>query len=166
MNIIEKNISELTPYENNPRNNDNAVDYVANSIEEFGFKVPCLISKSGEIICGHTRLKAAMKLGMEKIPCIIADDLTEEQIKAFRLADNQTASIAEWDMEMLEEELSNIEGFDMNDFGFELLFKDGEEGEEKEQRLSKCEEVDAEEYADDKFSCTCPKCGFKFNPKE
>ena len=165
MNIIEKNIEELTLYENNPRQNDNAVDYVANSIEEFGFKIPCLITGTGEIICGHTRIKAAVKLGMKSIPCIVADDLTEEQVRAFRLIDNQTASIAEWDMEMLEDELNKISDLNMDDFGFDQLFDDNSD-KEKKQKLNQGGEIDINDYADDKFECTCPKCGFRFNPKE
>lgn len=77
---------ELTPYAKNPRKNDGAVDPVANSIREFGFKVPIVIDKENNVVCGHTRLKAAKKLGMKTVPCIIADDLTEEQVKAFRLS--------------------------------------------------------------------------------
>ena len=165
MNIIEKNIDELSLYENNPRLNDNAVDYVANSIKEFGFKIPCLITGTGEVICGHTRIKAALKLGMKEVPCIVADDLTEEQVKAFRLVDNQTASIAEWDFEALENELSGIMNINMDDFGFDLLFQD-ESSKEKKQKLDQGGEIDINDYADDKFECTCPKCGFKFNPKE
>ena len=89
MQIINKTLTELTPYRNNPRKNDAAVDKVAASIAEFGFKVPVVIDKDGTIVAGHTRYKAAQKLGMPEIPCIVADDLTEEQIKAFRLADNK-----------------------------------------------------------------------------
>ena len=123
MEIIEVNIEDLKPYEHNPRNNDDAVAAVAKSIEEFGFKVPIIIDKDNEIVCGHTRMKAAMVLGLEKVPCIIADDLSEEQIKAFRLADNKVAEFATWDMEALEKELSELDemelDFDMSDFGFE-----------------------------------------------
>ena len=86
MEIINKNISDLKPYENNPRNNDEAVDVVAASIKEFGFKVPIIIDNDNVIVCGHTRYKAAKKLKLENVPCIIADDLTDAQIKAFRLA--------------------------------------------------------------------------------
>ena len=120
MQIVEKNIDELTPYERNPRKNDNAVQYVANSIKEFGFKVPIVIDKNGVIVAGHTRLKAAKELGMKTVPCIVADDLTEEQVKAFRLADNKTGEMAGWDFSMLEEELSKID-LDMNLFGFQEL---------------------------------------------
>lgn len=101
MNIIEMNISDITPYANNPRNNAKAVDAVAASIREFGFKQPIVIDKNNVIVCGHTRLLAAKKLKYKKVPCVIADDLTEEQLKAYRLADNRTAELAEWDGEML-----------------------------------------------------------------
>lgn len=118
MNIIEKPINEVIPYEKNPRINDNAVPAVMKSIEEFGFKVPIVIDKNGTIVTGHTRLKAAKKLGMKTVPCIVADDLTPEQIKAFRLADNKVAEVAEWDMELLAEELDGIVDIDMSDFNF------------------------------------------------
>ena len=118
MNIIEKPISEVIPYEKNPRINDNAVPAVMKSIDEFGFKVPIVIDKNGTIVTGHTRLKAAKKLGMKTVPCIVADDLTPEQIKAFRLADNKVAEAAEWDMELLNEELDGIIDIDMSDFNF------------------------------------------------
>lgn len=118
MNIIEKPINEVIPYEKNPRINDNAVPAVMKSIDEFGFKVPIVIDKNGTIVTGHTRLKAAKKLGMKTVPCIVADDLTPEQIKAFRLADNKVAEAAEWDMELLNEELDGIIDIDMSDFNF------------------------------------------------
>lgn len=118
MNIIEKPINQVIPYEKNPRINDNAVPAVMKSIEEFGFKVPIVIDKNGTIVTGHTRLKAAKKLGMKTVPCIVADDLTPEQIKAFRLADNKVAEAAEWDMELLNEELDGIVDIDMSDFNF------------------------------------------------
>ena len=120
MNIVMKKPSELSIYENNPRNNDAAVDAVANSIKEFGFKVPIVITKDLVIIAGHTRLKASLKLGLVSVPCIVADDLTEGQIKAFRLADNKTAELASWDFTKLESELESIE-MDMSVFGFEDL---------------------------------------------
>lgn len=94
MNVIDMRLDQLKPYENNPRHNDEAVDYVANSIQEFGFKVPLVVDKDGTIVTGHTRYKAAQQLGLDTVPVIIADDLTEEQIKAFRLADNKVAEIA------------------------------------------------------------------------
>lgn len=137
MQIIYKKLEELHPYKNNPRRNDKAVDAVANSIQEFGFKVPAVIDKSGEIIAGHTRYKAAKKLGMKEIPCIIADDLTEEQIRAFRLADNKVGEMAEWDFDLLDEELEKMSYIDMEEFGFDFKepshFWGDEEGERTEE---------------------------------
>lgn len=119
MEIIYKPVSDLIPYENNPRKNDDAVDYVANSIKEFGFKVPIIVSSDNVIVTGHTRLKAAIKLGLTEVPVIVADDLTEEQINAFRLADNKVAEVAEWDDARLLLELDGLD-FDMSAFGFDL----------------------------------------------
>lgn len=116
--IIYKPTDKIVPYENNPRLNDEAVEPVANSIKQFGFKVPIIIDSSNVIVAGHTRLKAAKQLGMDKVPCIIASDLTEEQIKAFRLADNKTAELADWDMDLLNQEFADILDFDMSLFGF------------------------------------------------
>lgn len=113
-------VSDIKPYENNPRKNDSAVPYVAESIKQFGFKNPVILSKDNVIIAGHTRLKAANELGIEEVPCIYAEDLTDEQIKAFRLADNKVAEIAEWDFGKLEEELADID-IDMSEFGFETI---------------------------------------------
>lgn len=120
MQIENIAISEIKPYENNPRNNDNAVDYVANSIREFGFKVPIIIDANNVIVAGHTRLKAAEKLGLSELPCIRADDLTEDQIKAFRIADNKVAEFAEWDLEKLSIEIEDID-LDMEQFGFDEI---------------------------------------------
>lgn len=123
MQIIEKKTAELIPYENNPRNNDKAVPPLVASIKEFGFKVPIIIDKNNVIIAGHTRHKAALKIGLEVCPCIIADDLTDAQIKAFRLADNQVGGVAEWDENLKFLELSELEGLgvDMLQFGFDEL---------------------------------------------
>lgn len=119
MKVVNKKIEELKPYENNPRNNENAVDYVANSIKEFGFKVPLVIDKDNVIVTGHTRYLACKKLGMKEIPCIIADDLTDKQIKAFRIADNKTNDMAEWNDDLLSVELKEVlDEIDMTDFGF------------------------------------------------
>jgi DNA modification methylase len=115
-----KSVSTLQEYENNPRNNDEAIKAVANSIREFGFKVPIVITSDNVIIAGHTRLKASVSLGLEEVPCIVADDLNAEQIKAFRLADNKTAELATWDLSKLEDELANLD-MDMLQFGFEEM---------------------------------------------
>lgn len=118
MNIITKKIEEITPYDKNPRKNDDAVEYVKRSIEQFGFKVPIVLDKNNIIVAGHTRYKASVELGMKEVPCIVADDLTEEQIKAYRLADNKVAEKAEWDFELLTSELEELLDFDMEQFGF------------------------------------------------
>lgn len=129
MEIVKKKIEEIFPYENNPRKNDEAVKYVANSIKEFGFRVPIVIDKNGVIVAGHTRYKASKELGLKEIPCVVADDLNEEQITAYRLADNKVGEIAEWDFDMLAEELADID-IDMSEFGFDFE----EEKEEKKER--------------------------------
>lgn len=126
-NIVVKKINDITPYEKNPRKNDNAVKYVAESIKQFGFKVPIVIDKNNIIVAGHTRFKAAKKLNLSEVPCIIADDLTDEQVKAFRLADNKVAEKAEWDFDLLNEELDEILDFDMSDFGFDFAVEDDTE---------------------------------------
>lgn len=138
MTVVEKKISEIRPYENNPRKNDAAVEYVANSIREFGWKVPIVIDKDGVIVAGHTRYKAAQKLGKTTAPCVVADDLTPEQVKAYRLADNKVAELATWDFSELEFELADLEDlFDMSEFGFfdadeEPDFSDDEEETKQE----------------------------------
>lgn len=119
MEILNLKLGEIHPYEKNPRHNESAVDAVAASIKEFGFKVPIIIDKDNIIVAGHTRALAAKKLGLEEVPCIKADDLTPEQIKAFRLADNKVSELAEWDFNLLNEELEGIT-MDMEQFGFVL----------------------------------------------
>lgn len=119
MKVENIKIENLKPYKNNPRKNDQAVDAVAASIKEFGFKVPVIVDKNLEIVAGHTRYKAALKLGLTEVPCIIADDLTPKQINAFRLADNKTGELAEWDLDLLNIELKELD-IDMKQFGFEL----------------------------------------------
>lgn len=121
MNIVFKNINDLKEYDNNPRINDDAVDKVAKSIEQFGFKVPVVVDKDNTIVCGHTRLKASKQLGLKEIPCIIADDLNKEQINAYRLIDNRTSDYSHWDFDKLELELKQLEDikeFEMKEFGF------------------------------------------------
>ena len=127
--IVMLPVSEVRPYEKNPRKNADAVKFVKASIEQFGFKVPIIIDSNRVIVCGHTRLLAAKSLGMSEVPCIMADDLTDEQIKAFRLADNKVGEFAEWDMDLLGEELDAIADacdIDMGDFGFDLSDEDEE----------------------------------------
>ena len=119
MKIIEKKVKDLKPYEKNPRLNDDAVKYVAESIRNFGFKVPIVIDKDNNIVCGHTRWKACKKLKIDTVPCVVADDLTEEQIRAYRLADNKVGEKAEWDLALLDTELAEIETIDMTLLGFD-----------------------------------------------
>ena len=166
MEIIERRINELHPYKNNPRKNDGAVDAVMESIKEFGFKVPIVIDKNNEIVAGHTRYKAAKKLGIKSVPCIIADDLTDEQITAYRLVDNKTQELSNWDFAKLIAELRELtEDFDMQLFGFGAIDGDEEAGESKpkEQTIRSGGELDLGDFEDETFKCTCPSCGFRFN---
>lgn len=145
MIIQDLQIKSLREYENNPRQNEQAVEAVAESIKQFGFKVPVVVDKNRTIIAGHTRVKAAVSLGMDSVPCIVADDLSPEQVKAFRLADNKTGELAEWDFDLLEQELAELTAFDVNmtAFGFdESLFDIDEptEGEELEEHRETLQE--------------------------
>ena len=122
MEVKNIDINKIIPYVNNPRNNKDAIDKVAASIKEFGFKVPIIIDKNNVIVTGHTRILAANKLGLNEVPCIVADDLTEAQIKAFRIADNRVSEFSEWDQELLKIELEGLKELDFNIelTGFEL----------------------------------------------
>lgn len=168
MEIISKRLDELKPYADNPRKNDGAVDALAESIKEFGFLVPVVIDADGEIVAGHTRYKAARMLGLEEVPCIIADDLTEEQITAYRLVDNKTQELSGWDFAKLISELRELtKDFDMSLFGFGYLDEqepdDDEENEPREQKIDSGSELSLEDFEDESFSCECPSCGFRFN---
>lgn len=152
MTVLDMPIGELIPYENNPRNNEDAVDKVAASIREFGFRVPIIVDKNNVIVAGHTRLKAAELLGLEIVPVIRADDLSDEQIKAYRLADNKTAEFADWDFSKLEEELAELAEIDMTAFGFEEMKIEEKEAPEE------FAEYDDEIHTEHK----CPKCGYEW----
>ena len=153
MEIINMKTWDLIPYENNPRNNDEAVEYVANSIREFGFKVPIVVDKDNVIVAGHTRLKAAQLLGLEEVPVVVADDLTPEQVKAFRLADNKTGELAEWDFGLLNLELDEIADIDMTGFGFQI-----------EDRYTEDAPEEFKEYGEEtETKHTCPRCGYEWN---
>jgi len=153
MEIKMIKVEDLKPYENNPRFNDDAVEYVVKSIKEFGFKVPMVIDKDNTIVTGHTRYKAALELGLKEVPCVIADDLSDEQIKAFRLADNKVSEKAEWNYDLLNEELENILNLDMQDFGFiktddiDLQINDDDFIQDTEITKNKEKEI------------ICPNCG-------
>ena len=151
MNIIKMKVEDLIPYINNPRNNENAVDKVASSISEFGFKNPIFVDKNNVVVNGHTRLLASKKLGLKEVPCVIADDLTEEQQNAFRLADNKVSELAEWDFSLLDEELNNLD-IDMSEFGFEDLDFETEANEYEQKGMK-----------DDNTKLhKCPECGCEF----
>ena len=142
MKIEYKKIGDLKPYARNPRKNDDAVDYVANSIKEFGFIVPVVIDNKNVIVAGHTRRLAAIKLGLKEVPCIIGDHLTETQVKAFRLADNRVSEIATWDDDLLKEEMKNVLDMDLDIYGFDI---------------GSVEEIMQEETGIKTHKC--PKCG-------
>lgn len=135
--VVLMDISSIRPYQKNPRDNDEAVEAVAASIREFGFKVPIIVDKDLVIIAGHTRLKAAELLKLKQVPVIVANDLNNEQVKAFRLVDNRVAELSGWNMEMLEEELKEIESINMEEFGFDIDVVSGED-------ISDVEEDDGE----------------------
>lgn len=137
MDIKQIPITDVVPYDKNPRNNDGAVESTANSIKEFGWQQPIVVDKNNIVIVGHTRLKAAEKLKLDTVPVLVADNLSEEQVKAYRLADNKTGELADWDMALLNEELESIAELDMDDFGFELA-------------------EDVEEVVDDDFDVEVP----------
>ena len=128
MNILQLPMGEVHPYGNNPRKNDGAVNAVAESIRQCSYVAPIIVDEGNVIIAGHTRYKAAGRLGLKTVPCVIADELTEEQVKAFRLADNKVGELAEWDVDLLPLELADI-AQDMTVFGFESISED-EFGEE------------------------------------
>lgn len=135
MKVIEMDINEVKPYENNPRINEGGVEATANSIKEFGWQQPLVVDKDHVIIVGHTRLKAAEKLGLKKVPVVVASGLSEEQVKAYRLADNKTGELSDWNIDMLDIELGDIEELDMSDFGFDDsvdIFDDDQEVSEDE----------------------------------
>lgn len=141
MQVITKTLNEIKPYEKNPRKNDYAVKYVAESIKQFGFKVPIVIDTDGVIVAGHTRYKAAKKLKLKEVPCIVADDLNEEQVKAFRLADNKVSEAAEWDFDLLGEELDEILEIDMEAFGFDFDIEEEQQPKEREDLSGEVGEV-------------------------
>jgi DNA modification methylase len=116
-----RKLADIRPYENNPRHNDDAVDAVAASIREFGFRQPIVVDGDGVIICGHTRYKAALKLGLDKVPVHVAKDLTPEQIKAYRIADNKTNELSDWNYDLLPIELSALQAcnYDLGLLGFD-----------------------------------------------
>lgn len=163
MQVESLRLDQIRPYEKNPRKNDEAVDQVAASIEAFGFKVPIIIDKDGVIVCGHTRYKAAKKLRLTEVPCIRAESLTEEQIKAYRIIDNKSQEVSRWDYEKLDAELDDImDAIDMTPFGFSFDYGEDPEAAIEGPDIDNSEEIDINNFADSNFECECPVCGFKF----
>ena len=156
MKVVTYQIADVKPYENNPRNNDSAVDAVAASIREFGWQQPIVVDKDGVIIAGHTRYKAAKKLKCDTVPVVVADKLTDEQVRAYRLADNKTGELAGWDFSALEEELAGLAQIDMQQFGFA-----GSEAEDFNIDNLFAEAAPKEKEAKE---IKCPHCGMYFTP--
>ena len=157
MNIVEMKIDDIKAYDKNPRRNDDAVKYVAASIKEFGFKVPVIIDKDNVIVAGHTRIRAAQELGMKTVPCVVADDLTEEQIKAFRLADNKVSEFSLWDFDLLNQELEELGDFDMSEFGFNTI-----EDIDLDDFFEEKEDVKEETAPEEDEEIQCPHCKMFF----
>lgn len=164
MDIQELPLSAVKPYSSNPRViSDIAIDKVALSIKEYGFRIPIIIDKDNVIVAGHTRYKAAVKLGLETVPCIIVDDLTPEQIKAFRIADNKTAEFSTWDNELLKIELEELKAFDLN------LEMTGLDDWEIDNLLNPVSDIDLQDFFVEKEQkekepkkVKCPSCGCEF----
>lgn len=147
-------LSDITPYENNPRNNEEAVEKVANSIKEFGFNQPIVVDKDNVIIVGHTRYLAAQELGLTEAPVIVAGNLSDEQARAYRLADNKTGELAGWDFEKLALELEQIEDINMSDFGF----VEGSDLDINDDDFLSDNQIKEKEPK----KVTCPHCGQEF----
>lgn len=156
MQVKTVSIDKIKPYENNPRNNDDAVDAVANSIKEFGWQQPIVVDTDGVIIAGHTRYKAAKQLKLKEVPIVVADKLTKEQVNAYRLADNKVGELANWDTKKLDDELQALlDQIDMTDFGFDENIE-----------FDPADDIDVDLETDDKdkklIQVTCPNCGEVF----
>ena len=166
MKVETVSLKDIKPYEKNAKKHpDEQVQHIANSLKRFGWKQPLVVDRDGVVVVGHGRMLAAQKLGMKTVPVVYADDLTDDEVKAFRLADNKTNESA-WDDELLDlelDELAELDDIDMSDYGFEL---DDENDDPGLQTYSGegAKEYNPEDFGDEKFKCECPRCGFKFNP--
>ncbi|MCR1522300.1 ParB N-terminal domain-containing protein [Clostridioides difficile] len=156
--VVYLNLEDIKPYQNNPRNNEQAIEKVVNSIKKFGFNNPITVDKNYVIVTGHTRYEASKILNLKQVPCLVLKDLTEEEIRAYRLADNKTGEFSDWEFDKLTKELAEIENIDMSTLGFNIqMFEDlgvldsdfilDEELEEKEKKGK---------------SVKCPCCGEEF----
>lgn len=157
MDIEYRQISEITPYKLNAKTHDrDQIQNVANSIKRFGWQQPLVIDQDGVVIIGHCRLEAAKQLGLKTVPCVQETDLTGEEIKELRIADNRTNE-SPWDYEALEEESA---GLDFDGFNFDFKSLD----DEVDQQIKGPTEYSMDDFSDEKFRCKCPECGFQFNP--
>lgn len=159
MRLLTLRIEEIIPYENNPRHNENAVDAVAESIQQCTYLQPIVVDENHVVLAGHTRLKALKQLEYDKAQCIVLEGLSEEQKKKYRYLDNKTAEAAQWDLEKLTFELDDLDLGEL-DF-FNLLNEPFEVNAPMEHEGVK--EYDAEEFDDEAFTYECPVCGFRFD---
>lgn len=152
-------IAKIKPYKNNAKiHGKNQLKKLQESISEFGFLTPCLIDSDFNLIAGHGRVEAAKALGMKEVPCVFIEELTEQQRKAYILADNKLSELAEWDLEILNQELAELSeaGMDITLVGFELK-------NEITQELNDGVEISIESLGDENFKYECPECGFRFD---
>lgn len=164
MKLERLKLSEITPYGNNPRKNDGAVNAVAESIRQCSYIAPVIVDEGHVIIAGHTRYKALAALGIEDVECLVCDGLTEEQKKKYRFLDNKTGEKATWDLMKLEAELEglDLEGFDFFGMAADLPVDGGGSGSSGKE-LAGTTEIDTEVFGDGGFRYECPSCGFRFN---
>lgn len=156
MKLVKLKLSQIKPYEKNPRINDGAVDAVAESIKQCGYCQPILVDENNVILAGHTRFKALQKLGWETVEVVIRDGLTDEQKRKYRLLDNKTNEIAGWDFDLLNEELEGLD-FDGFDFGFADVIQNADD-------LDELFTPDEEKPTEDRKQIQCPHCGEWFTP--
>ncbi len=158
MEVIKVSVDKIHPYKRNPRKNDNAVDDVATSIEQCGYCNPIIVDENYEVLAGHTRLKALKKLGWKECDVVVRKGLSEDQKKKYRLYDNKTGELAQWDTEKL---VTEMEGLDFSAFNFEWDLPTEMEEFGSAEFVNK--EYGDDEFSDEKFDYVCPCCGFRFN---
>jgi len=160
MKLETLKLVDITPYPNNPRKNDAAVNAVAESIRQCTYITPIVVDEDHVILAGHTRYKALKALGYEEVPCLVCEGLTDEQKKKYRYLDNKTGEKATWDLMKLEVEL---EGVDLEGFDFFGMAEDFTADTGAERKVEGSTEYDTEVFGDEEFKYKCPKCGFRFN---
>lgn len=160
MKLEKLKLSDITPYENNPRKNDDAVNAVAESIRQCSYITPIIVDEEHVILAGHTRYKALQALGIKEVQCLVCSGLSEEKKKKYRYLDNKTGEKATWDLLKLEKEL---EGLDLEGFDFFGMANDLPVGENSGKEITGSVEYNGEVFADEQFRYECPKCGFRFN---